>query len=107
MLLTSLKVSVCILAYFDVKYSVGQVSETFTFTLQCSNHNHIFASRHSDWLRAERPGSWGSSAGRDKNILSSTLSRPTLESTQPPFKCVPGALSSEVKRMGRKADDSN
>jgi hypothetical protein len=36
----------------------------------------------------------------------STMSRPALGSTQPPFEWVPGALSPEVKRQGREADHS-
>jgi hypothetical protein len=40
-------------------------------------------SRYSDWLRAERPRSRGSSPGRIKNFLFSMSSRPTLGPIQP------------------------
>jgi hypothetical protein len=35
-----------------------------------------------------------------------TVSKTALGPTQPPIQCVPGALSLEVKRPGRKADHS-
>jgi hypothetical protein len=40
-----------------------------------------------------------------KNSLSSTASRPALESTQPPIQWVPGALYVEIKRPEREADN--
>jgi hypothetical protein len=47
-----------------------------------------------------------SSPGGVKNFLFYTSSRPTLGSTQPPIKLVPGALSPGVKRQGFEADHS-
>jgi hypothetical protein len=61
---------------------------------------------YSDWLRAGRQRGRSSSPGRVKNFLFSTSSRPAVVSTQPPTKCVPEALSSELKRPGREADHS-
>jgi hypothetical protein len=48
----------------------------------------------------------GSSPGKAKNFLFSTLSRPALGLTQPPIKWVPGAFSSGVKQQGLEADHS-
>jgi hypothetical protein len=67
----------------------------------------ITSTQYSDWLRAGRPRGRGSSPGRGKNFLFSTLSRPALGSTQLPIHWVPGALSSGVKRPGREADHSS
>jgi hypothetical protein len=39
-------------------------------------------------------------------FLFTTMSRPALESTQPPLQWVPGALSLEVKQPGHEADHS-
>jgi hypothetical protein len=36
----------------------------------------------------------------------STFSRPALDPTEPPIQWVPGALSTELKRLGREADHS-
>jgi hypothetical protein len=36
-------------------------------------------------------------------FLFATAFRPSLEATQPPIQCVPGALTPEVKRPGREA----
>jgi hypothetical protein len=47
-----------------------------------------------------------SSRGRVKNFHFSTLSKPALGSTQPPFQCVPEAVSPEIKRQGREAGHS-
>jgi hypothetical protein len=63
-------------------------------------------SRYSDWLRAARPRGRSSSPGRVQNFLFSTASRPALGSIQPPIQWVPGALSPEVKWLGREADHS-
>jgi hypothetical protein len=41
-----------------------------------------------------------------KNFYFSMSSRPSLGSTQPPTKWVPGALSPGVKRPGREAEPS-
>jgi hypothetical protein len=49
-------------------------------------------SRYGDWLRAERLVG-GSSPSRIKNFHFSISPRPALGSTQPPIKCVLGALS--------------
>jgi hypothetical protein len=65
-----------------------------------------YRSPYSDWLRARRPRDRSSSAGRVKNFLLSTSSRPALESTQPPIKRVTQALSPGVKRQGRETDHS-
>jgi hypothetical protein len=54
----------------------------------------------------DREGVGVPSAGRVKNFLFSTSSRPTLGSTQPPIQWVPEALSPGVKRQGREADHS-
>jgi hypothetical protein len=47
-----------------------------------------------------------SSSGGGKNFHFSMSSRPALRPTQPHIQCVPGTLSSEVKRLVRKADHS-
>jgi hypothetical protein len=47
-----------------------------------------------------------SSPGTVKNFLFSTSSRPALGPIQPPIQWVPEALSPEVKRPGRQADNS-
>jgi hypothetical protein len=65
-----------------------------------------YSSRYSDWLRVGRRKGWSSSSGGVKNFLFSTLSRPTVGSTETPIQWVPGALSPEVKRPVRKADQS-
>jgi hypothetical protein len=39
-------------------------------------------------------------------FLFTTASRPSLEPTQPPIRCVPGTISLEIKRPGREADQS-
>jgi hypothetical protein len=44
--------------------------------------------------------------GRDKILLFSTTSRPSLGPTQPPIHWVPGAISLRLKRQGREADHS-
>jgi hypothetical protein len=46
------------------------------------------------------------SAGRVKNFLSSTSSRPALGSIQPPIQWEPEVVSPGVKRLGREADHS-
>jgi hypothetical protein len=43
---------------------------------------------------------------RDKNLLSSTSSRPVLGPTQPPIQWIPGTFSLEVKRQQGDADHS-
>jgi hypothetical protein len=60
-------------------------------------------SRHSDRLRAGRPGF---DSRNDEIFLFSTPSRPALGPTQPPIQWVSGAISSEVKQPGREADHS-
>jgi hypothetical protein len=57
-------------------------------------------------LQDGRPRGRSSSPGRVKNFLFSTSSRPALGSIKPPIQCVPGALSLEIKRLGRDADRS-
>jgi hypothetical protein len=51
----------------------------------------------------DRPGSI---PGKGKTFFSSTASRPALGPIQPSIQIVPGALSPEVKRPGREADNS-
>jgi hypothetical protein len=51
-------------------------------------------------------GGRGSSPSIDRNSLFSMFSGPALRLTQPPIKQVPGALSSEVKRPERDANNS-
>jgi hypothetical protein len=48
----------------------------------------------------------GSTPGRSQIFLFSTVSRPALGPTQPPFRWVPRAISPRVKRLGREADHS-
>jgi hypothetical protein len=43
-----------------------------------------------------------SSPSKVKNFHFSISSKPVLGSTQPPFQCVPGAISPGVKRQGRE-----
>jgi hypothetical protein len=60
-----------------------------------SDENYVFIIHPlliRDWLRAGRQRGRNSSSGRVKNFLFSTSSRPTLGSTQPPIKWVPGVL---------------
>jgi hypothetical protein len=45
----------------------------------------------------------GSSAGRGWEFLFTTASSPALGQTQPPIRCVPGALFLGVKRQEREA----
>jgi hypothetical protein len=66
----------------------------------------IFRSCDSDWIRAGWQMGRSSSPGRVKNFYFSTSSRPSLGSTQPPIRWVPGDLSPGVKRSGREADHS-
>jgi hypothetical protein len=68
--------------------------------------NRLHGSRYRGWLLAGRPRCQSSSPGRVKNFLFSTSSISVLESTQPPTQWVSWALSPEVKRPGREADDS-
>jgi hypothetical protein len=63
-------------------------------------------SRYSNWPQAGRPRGRSSNTGRVKVFLFSTSSKPALGLTQPPIKCVPGALSPRVKRMGREDNHS-
>jgi hypothetical protein len=49
---------------------------------------------------------YGLDASRDKTVLCSTTSRPTLGLTQQPTQWVPGPLSLGVKRPEREADHS-
>jgi hypothetical protein len=66
-----------------------------------------YRTRYSDWLRAGRPRCRSSDPCRVKNVLFSTLSRPTLEPTESPVQWVPGVLSPGVKRPGREPDHSH
>jgi len=53
-----------------------------------------------DWVSTVR---FPAGAG---NFLFTTVSRPALGPTQPPIQRVSGALSPEVKRPGREAENS-
>lgn len=54
-------------------------------------------------IAARLPGNRGSVPGSGKILLFSTVSRPRLGLTQPPFHCIPGNLSPEIKWPRRKA----
>jgi hypothetical protein len=50
------------------------------------------------WLRAARPGDWGSIPGKGKRIFPvASVSRLALGSTQPPVQWIPKVLSPRVK----------
>jgi hypothetical protein len=74
-------------------------------TISCRVPGYL--SRYSDWLQDGLPKSRGSSPGRVKNFLFSTLSRPALEPTQPPIQWVTWAFSLGIKQQGREADHSS
>jgi hypothetical protein len=60
-----------------------------------------YFSQSSNRLEAGRPGI---DSRHGKLFLNSTKSRPALEPTQSAIQWVPGAISLEVKRLGRGAD---
>jgi hypothetical protein len=62
-----------------------------------------YLSWYSDGLRA---GRLGFDSRHGKISLFSIASRPALESTQPPIQWVPGAIPTELKRLGLEADHS-
>jgi hypothetical protein len=65
-------------------------------------------SQYSVWLRAGRPGDWGSIPGRGKMISPlAHMSRPAQGPTQPPTQWVLGGPFPGAKaRTGRDADHS-
>jgi hypothetical protein len=76
------------------------------YTLYAFKEEPGYRSRYTDWIRAGLHRGRSSSPGRVKNFLLSTLSRPTLGSTQPPIQWVQWAISLGVKRPGREAEHS-
>jgi hypothetical protein len=83
-------------------YNTGNRQKRFQIAL------HVLLSRDSSVAIETGCGLDGrdSNLGRGKIFLFSTTPRPALRPTQPLIQWVPGALSPEVKRPGRKADHS-
>jgi hypothetical protein len=87
------RIKKCYLYFLDIFL---EWKTTFYRSLQCNGR-----SRDSADGIATGYGIHSSSAGKVKNFLSSTTSKPALGSTQPPIQWVLG-----VKRPGREADHS-
>jgi hypothetical protein len=66
-----------------------------------------YLNQYSVWLRALQSGSRGSIPGRGERIFPvASVSRPALESIQPPVQLVPGVLSPGLERPERDAEHS-